>query len=46
MKYGPKACENRFVDLMNDCATIPIELDDDPEARRVERAKRVLDKMN
>lgn len=45
-KYGPKACEKRFVDLMDDRATIPIELDDDPEERRAERARRVLEKMN
>lgn len=44
-KYGPKACEKRFTDLMNDCASIPIELDDDPEARRAERAIRVMQKL-
>jgi hypothetical protein len=46
LKYGPKACEKRFVDLMDDRASIPIELDDNPEQRRADRAKRVLEKMN
>jgi hypothetical protein len=46
LKYGPKACEKRFFELMEDRASIPIDLDDDPAERRAERAKRVLEKMN
>jgi hypothetical protein len=42
LKYGPKACEKRFVELMEDRASIPIAIDDDPEGRRAERAVRVM----
>ena len=45
IKYGPKACEKRFVDIMDDNASIPMSLDDDPAARQAERARRQLEKL-
>ena len=41
MKYGPAACQKRFVKLHEDNPTIPPELDDDPVKRAEEKAHRV-----
>jgi len=37
--YSQNACRNRFEALENDTATIPPELDDNPEQRRAQRAE-------
>jgi len=40
--YSAKACEKRYIALMNESATIPPELDDDPQKRADERATRTV----
>lgn len=40
LKYNPKSCQKRFVNLMNDVATIPPELSDNPITHQIHKAAR------
>ena len=39
--FSPKACRERYVGLVNGTASIPIELDDNPQEREKERNDRI-----
>jgi hypothetical protein len=45
-KYSARSCQKRFIALMNDMATIPPEIDDDPGKRQEEKAARTLAKLH
>lgn len=42
IQYSPGSCQKRYVSLMNETARIPIELDDNPEQRLVDRHNRSI----
>jgi len=43
IQYSAGSCQKRYIALMNDTARIPIELDDNPEQRLVDRQNRSID---
>lgn len=45
VRYSGKACQKRYIALVNGEATIPPELDDDPAKRAEEKAARALAKL-
>lgn len=45
VRYSGKACQKRYIALINEEATIPPELDDDPAKRAEDKAARSLAKL-
>src|SRR5215469_14457657 len=43
IQYSAGSCQKRYVALMNETARVPIELDDNPEQRLVDRQNRSIE---